>query len=343
MPTVQNEHPPPPITIRDPNGGVPTTDVLAAGDGRDPWRPTLRQATVLLVAVLVVAVASVLVLLINQHSRAVAADRKELASISLKQAKDDSSGVTSNDKIALLLANDGPSALQVLSAHVDREGYQDQKVSATLIGGAAGTIEISPLGGCPPEGALPASPSGVVVTVMTARGQRTTVRVSVRDSFFAESYAQAIRERCGAFPVQESFIARVLDVKLEGGSVSGRMLLRNRSRVAHTLSSLTVGEGFRLDLGRFPPIEVPPGPSSLDVDVPFTIKVSSCKLTKTHMTAGSDPERAVNDYSYMGPSLGGIDATSTEDTFRVPFPLVYPEQLMTPLSALVSRTCGGAP
>lgn len=343
MPTVHHELPPPPITISDPRGGVLTTDLLSTGpdEEKDPWQPSLRQVAVLLVVVLVVAIASVPVLLIQQGHRNSAADRAELAGISLEQADDDSSGVTSGDKIALQLKNNGPTALTVLSAHVDRTGYSDQQVRATVTRGAQATIELSPLGACPPAGALPASPSGVVVTVRTARGQRTTLRINVRDSFFSESYAQALRERCGAFPVEETFIATVLDVREEGGVVHGRLLLRNRSRVAHTISSLTVGEGFTLVLGTFPPITVPPGPNALDVEIAFSIKVSGCRLARTQMTAGTDPERSPSDYSFQSPTFGGINATSREDTYPEPFPLVYPDQLMTPLSTLISHTCKG--
>jgi hypothetical protein len=296
---------------------------------------------VLLVVVLVVGLTALPVLLIQQHSRDTAADRRELASISLKQMQDDNIEVT-KDTIPLVLENNGPSTLRVLSAHVDRTGYRDQKVTATLRRGAQGTLEISPLGGCPPEGALPASPSGVVVTVKTARGQRTTVRVSVRSSFFSETYAEALRQRCGAFPVRDSFIATVVDVTQEVGFVHGRLLLRNRSRVAHTISSLTVGKGFTLVLGSRPPLTIPPGPNALDVDVAFTLKVTSCKAAQSQMTAGSDPERDASDYSFQSPSFGGINATSVDDPVAEPFPLVYPDQLLDPLMALISQTCTGA-
>ena len=332
-----SEHrPPPPITISDPSGGVLTTDLLGSGDDKDPWQPSRRQVAVLLIVVLVVGFASLPVLLVKQHSRDTAADRRELAAISVTQVQDDNVEVTEG-KIALVLVNTGPSTLRVLSVHVDRTGYRDQKVMATLKRGAQGTLEINPLGSCPPAGALPASPSGVVVTLKTARGQRTTVRISVRDSFFSDSYAEALRQRCGAYPVQESFVATVVDTTQGAGFVRGRLLLRNRSRVARTISSLTVGEGFSVTLGSRPPFTVSPGPNALDVA--FTLKVTNCKLARTHMTAGTDPERAASDYAFQTPVFGGINATSGDDQ---PFPLVYPDQLLEPLMALLSHTCRGA-
>jgi hypothetical protein len=340
---VDNERPAPPITIVDPRGAVLTTDLLGSGNEKDPWepwQPTLLQVAILLVVVLVTAVVSVPVLLVHNHSRDRALDRKELQSLSLTQPEQPNLEVTGTaDTIGLTLQNDGPSAVRVLSAHVDRTGYQDQRVSATVRPGGTAIVELRPLGDCPPPRALPASPSGVVVRVRTARGQLTTVRVSVRDSSFSYSYSQAIALRCGALPVQDAFLAEVRDVQTSPTSVSGHLRVRNRSRDPHTLSSLLVGDGFRLVLGRLPPIAVPPGPDALDVDIPFTITVTTCRVAKQQMSAGTDPERDTSDYSFEQPSFGGLNATSS-DTSDGPFPLLTTDRLVEPLATLVTRTCG---
>jgi hypothetical protein len=337
----RNDAPPPPITIVDPQGGTRTTEVLDSRDDTDPWRPSMRQVVVLLLVVLVTATASIPFLVVHQRDQRLAADRAELASLGLTQHENDDVFHSVTDSgIPLALENTSPYPLVVLSAHVDREGYQDQTIGTTIPRRRTGTVALAPLGACPPKAAVPASPSGVQVTVRTPRGQRTTVRVSVRDSFFSDSYAQAIRERCGAYPVEESFVATVRDVQRSGPAVTGHLLVRNRAKVTRTLTSLSAGEGLTLILGRFPPIDVPPGRDALEVDVPFSIRIENCRRTSPQLTGKSDPySNAPGQDYYPLPGFGEISATGRDGSLGATFPLVFSEELTSSLRDLVAATC----
>ncbi len=299
------------ITITDPNRPAPVSDIV--GDDRGPkgslrWqltRPSARQLQVLaaIVVLLAVALPSAVVLRQRQHEQNL--DRVALADLRLSAAPDDVPTDVVGGTARLTLLNDGHQRVTVVGARVDREHYADQMFHVFVDPGGSALLTLGPDVACP-KSASQSSPTGVLVTILTARHQRRTVRIPVGNSFFAATYQSLLERACGLLSPGESLQVDLVSQVLKGEHVEVVLDVRNDAALARTLTSMTAGDGFDVSTSPALPLQMAPGAAS-PRRLTGTVSVSSCPSAR--QLAGPSDGALLGDL-LLGVTGDGGDAVS---------------------------------
>ena len=332
---------PPLITISDPNRPAEPVDVL--GPEREPWRPSRRQVQVLLVVLLVLAATVLPVLALRHRDAERAADRKSVTQVALSVPEDDGSQGSSRGVANLEVRNSGPTAVTIVRARVDRDGYHPQSAHVVLKAGDSAILNIAPESTCPSR--LPRSgPTGVLLDVVTGRGARTTVRVGTASSSFPLQYQQAVQEQCHLYDVGASLAVSIDDTATEESRLLLHLSLTNQSAQPRSLVGIEPVDGFSFTTTPPLPVVVAAFPSD-GVAVTATVTITRCAQAKLLV-----PRRSVDytpvptdgsvepfgDGGFDGTALTGIVAGGgTQETTE----LFLGEDLAGPLADLVRQVC----
>ena len=248
--------PPPLISISDPNNPSGYGDVLGAGDEKAPWRPSRRQWQALLAAGLVLLVAVPPTLYLKHRGDERAADRQALAAVRLDAKPEGDIGPDQ----PLTLRNLGPDAITIVVVRVDREGYGSSPADLRLAPSSTGQVQLPFVATCP-SGIPRNGPSGVLVTVRTARGAKKVVRVDIRNTDASYAFVERIKGRCGLYAPHESLQVVSSTVGVVGRELRVHADVTNRSRLRRDVTGLFLAPGFRIRTSPGLPLVVPPSPA----------------------------------------------------------------------------------
>jgi hypothetical protein len=225
-----------------------------------------------------------------------------------------------------LSLDDSPDANGLTLAN---DGLEDLTVDAVEIAGtttpvsdiieAGGRLQVPGDAGCP---ATPptAPPTELRVTVTTAQGTRTPVRIPLTGTRSVTALVAAQKDTCGYFGLEDSLTVEA------GQSGNGQTLLldlRNRSRGLRRLVGFVASPGIAVTA---PDMTFPAQPVSITGPtrrLPVRLHVTSCALAKR---AGSPLVAQVSD---------GV-TTGTQDLLR------DASTIAAAISQVIARQCVGA-
>jgi len=237
----------------------------------------------------------------------------------------------SGPDVPLTLSNDGPDPVEVLTVRVDRDGYRSQPVGVTVAAGDNAVLHLALEGSCPK--AVPVSgPTGVLLTVRTARGQRTTFRVRTDGSGFSDDYRYRQQQACGLFPPDESVQASSYGVARRGRGLDVTLELNNLSVLPRTLTGMTAGDGFRVTWTPGLPQQLPTR-GGLRVQLRLRITLRSCALATKQI---KDADSHLDDAPF---SFGNLYADVAGDGEQTSTELFLDDQLGPQLRSLVQQLC----
>ncbi len=194
---------PPPITIRDPSRPAQHLDFLGNADDA-AWRPGRRLRVLAAVLVALLATAGLGLQHVRAASQDAALDRaalRELAVV-LSAAVQDAAQSRPTD-VPLVLRNEGPDPITVVTVRLDQPGYATQAVQAPLAPAQNVTVVVT---GTPVCGATvpDAGPQRVLVVVRDYRGGRRELTLSTAPEMLDQQVLLRVRKACGLLPLQES-------------------------------------------------------------------------------------------------------------------------------------------
>jgi len=263
---------PPPITIVDPHAPPSATEMLVAGDEREPfeWTPRRRYValTAVTVATLVAGVASAADMVGDGHRR----DRASIAAVRL-YADAAVEATAPAAEVQLSLRNDGPSAVRLLSARLVAPGYGEQRLTGVVAAGESVVLHLPDEVPCGPK--LLTEPVEVLrVRVRTDRQQVTTQELTLGPSAYIAVNHPA-RERCGYLPPDEAFTFGVQSLQRRGHQVLVKALVHDESVLPLILVRVAAVPGLEVEVAPRLPLRLPPqtGPERTSHFVPVTLRV----------------------------------------------------------------------
>jgi hypothetical protein len=328
---------PPPITIVDPNlSGGP--DLITSGDERDPWRPTRRQRRIALVALAVVAVVTGATGIVGNVRAARSADQAAVASLHLA-AVDGPDDLEPQGSVLVLVRNDGPHQVRLLSARLLAPGYAEQQLHEVIGPIGAVLIQLPDTAVCGP--ALLREPAELIrLRLRTYRGQVITRDVRLGPGAH-RAVNHAARERCGYLPADEAFGFGVQSVERRGKQVVIRALVHDDSVLPLVLMRLAPAPGLEIEVWPRLPLQLPVQTSAQRithfVELTLRVTVSGCP------SFFSDPSSSTR--VDLGTFVRGW-VSRDPDVYEVPIPLVEPEVSGYPtvpdaLLGLLEKSCSG--
>jgi hypothetical protein len=335
---------PPPVTIVDPNAPPGTADLL--DHGRDPWRPSRRQAVVIAATVLTTAVVAGVTAQVrhSQHERALdaAAERAVLFFLDSTSAESDMGHQS------LGLINEGPSAVRVLDVGFVGDGYGTQHLDAQVP--TYDTLPLAvPLGTTCPTSLLDSAATELRVRARTHRGTVVT-RVVGLDPREIELLGMAERARCGLLRVEEAVSVTGGTAALRGSRLVLTLVVENRGTLPVTLTSLTASEGMHAEATM--PLRLPgrpPAGPTPTARLHVVLTVTSCEAVRANLFG--DPVFGP-DGNPLGPSALTASAANpyqrgdvlldAEVNAHMPFDdNNFPEPVVPPLLARACPHTGG--
>jgi hypothetical protein len=269
---------PPPITIVDPHAPPSyATELLEAGDDREPfaWTPRRRYValTAVTVATLVAGVASAVDMVREGH-------RLDRASVKAVQLHADAALEASAPaaEVQLSVRNDGPTAVRLLSARLLAPGYAEQPLSGVVGVGESVVVHLPDEVPCGPS--LLKTPVEVLrLRVRTDRAQVVTRELTLGPSAYIAVNHPA-RERCGYLPPDEAFTFGVQSLQRQGHEVVVTALLHDESVLPLTLVRVAAVPGLEVVVSPRLPLHLPPQSGaqrrSHFVSVELRIRVTNC-------------------------------------------------------------------
>jgi len=267
---------PPPVTIVDPNAQTGTADVLSSG--RDPWRPSRRQAQVIGVVVAVAAIAAGSAAVARHRQVEAAKDRAAVRGLILHPAIPGPQLTQTADGDApppIAVRNDGRLPVRLLGA---RLGPANPRVAldVTLIPAGITQFDLPDTRPCTP--AIVTAPiTEILLDVRTARGTQAQRSMRLAD-LVLQDLNRTARTRCG-YQVPGEALMMFTYPSLLGRTVRVELSLSNASVLPLTLDGLAVPDGTRL-LGFPGPVHLlpasAPGEQGKHVSLFVTIERTSC-------------------------------------------------------------------
>jgi hypothetical protein len=285
-PTLGNvpaQQPAPVVTITDPNHPGVLHDVVP-----EPRRPHEKLPRPVATTAFAAALALVLelgVAVVLRHDDQ--QHRLDLASVSEISVRVVDNGVNdatdSPDAVALVLRNDGDSGLDVLSARIDREGYPEQQFDKQLGPSKETPLLIQMQQPCPRS--LRSGPTGVLVTLRTARKQVTTMRIPVQETTFSNNYLVFQQEHCSLQDIYSSLTSDVVGSAVVGKALRLTLAITNQSVLGREVVSMHPPVGFnQLSVGPLP-LAVPRKGTA---QVQMTVSVQDCGRARSALRSGDN-------------------------------------------------------
>lgn len=246
---------PPPVTIVDPRVPASATELLLAGDEREPWFWTARRRyvglTAVVVATLVAGVASAVDMVREDRLR----DRASASAVELR-ADSAVGGFAPANAVQVSLLNDGPAAVHLLSAWLVAPGYAVQPLHEVVAPGESVVLTLPDQAQCGPS--LLDSPAELLhLRVRTQRDVVTTRDVPLAPGAYV-AVNHAARERCGYLPANEAFTFGTQSLARHGREVVVKALVHDESVLPLTLDLMTAMPGLQMEVTPRLPLRLPP-------------------------------------------------------------------------------------
>jgi hypothetical protein len=271
---------PPPITIVDPNAPPGTPDLIDSG--RDPWRPSRRQAVVGTVVVLLLALVAGLAAQVRHVRHESALDRQSVRGVRLlvnvSEPDLSASGDVPAGSVLLNVLNDGRGLVRLRSVRIDSRAEVPVETGSDLIPGALTTVPMPMSGSCAADAGR--AQHTLTFRLRTDRGQAVTTTQPLLDDLVN----QHERERCGTQTPIEALASAIVSATRRGRWVDVVLDLRNTSVLPLTVTSLTAPQGLVAQLPPLPVVLAPAtaphgtGPSR---QLRLSLQVSSCDAYNT--------------------------------------------------------------
>lgn len=197
-----------------------SVEVIENGRDREPWVPTPRHRRSLHAAVGVAVLATAGWLAAGLYPDAPPADQAATDAVELLADALPGDDTLHDGRVGLVLINRGASAVRLLSAELDAQGYQEVEGTTPLLEpGGSVPLLFNDLAGCGPS-LLSTPASAVLVTARTRDGTPVTHSVPLSPRAFREVNVGA-RARCGYLPMEQALLVEFLAVTpVEGGAVA---------------------------------------------------------------------------------------------------------------------------
>ena len=305
-----DREPPPPITVVDPNASAGTADLL--DHGRDPWRPTRRQAVLGTAVLLLVGLVAGGVAQWRhvRHERALdRADQRQLRLFTTATCCD----VVVDGPVQLLVSvrNDGPDVARLQRVRLPGNADWVPDNDLLLVPGATADLPVPLRSGC--EGSAGRSTGNtVLLDLLLLHGSRAHRTVTM-DELTKVQVAQGIRGACAKGVPNEAFTADITRSRVRGRSLVVDLLLSNRSVLPLTVRDPSPSPGLVVT-GLATPLSLPPQsrPETEPAQVAITLVV----------TVG-DCSAFRRDQDQAEPSDPHLDVTLVGPYETVPFTLGF--------------------
>jgi hypothetical protein len=260
----------------DPNNPTGTPDLLH--NGRDPWRPSRRQAAITSLGVVVIALITSGTVWVRHVRHEHALDQAAIRAVRVVVGGTDPSGLTPGEPAegpALNLLNTGRSLVTVLSVRLDGGPLTPVEIGGSLAPQTSTSLLVAKPGACTPRTGR-VHPRKVTLEMVTARGTRFNRTQVVADDQVING---SERFRCGTLTPTEALASSIVSAISRGGWVDVIIDLRDTSVLPVTVRTLAAPAGLQMVLPHLP-LLLPPaaapqstGPSR---QVHLRLRVTDC-------------------------------------------------------------------
>jgi len=310
---------PPPITIRDPSRPAPCPDLFEKQDRdlRRPGRQTQRDRPTRrgrLLGALILAFVAVAGLDV-EHRRAAATQaeldrvaREEVAVVLSAAVQGELHGVETD--VPVVLRNEGPHRLTVVSVRLDQPGYAVQPVGTAMEPAQDTTVVIRIGPGCRTPVAS-VGPRRLLVLAQDTRGGRRELALATAPEMLDEQILLAARRACGLLPLQESLEPRAVQVRRVRDTVELNAPLQNVGVLPVVLVGVAPDRGLSVTVEPALPLPLRPdtgaGSSQPAQPLRFVLRVARCDALARRPLLGQQGRSLV---LRLRGSDGGVATTS---------------------------------
>jgi hypothetical protein len=280
------ELPRPEVTIVDPSAPTTPADVLTGG--REPWRPTRRQARLAAVVTVAVAALGITGWLVADLLRDRAADRALVRAMAFTVSETDTALFLSSDLAPTLeILSRTPGSVRILDVRVDAPGFPVLAVDEPVGHFGNVTVPLDREASCSPA-LYTATVTHLLVRAATPRGAIATLKVALSDGV-GEAAAYRARMHCGYLTPEEGLALDLSRAVLRDGVLTLTYRVSNQATLPVVVDGVrAAAEGLVASLAsaaRTIPAGGGPGQAPGEGSLVVRVRVSDCAALRAGLAA----------------------------------------------------------